>query len=265
MIKKYKKLLVAISLIVCLLFLGQIAAPALTTADRLESSNYVIQFGNFNMGSGKRQGSNYTLSYTLGQTAAGPYGAYQGDPANTNYFIGSGFQYIYPFNEFSFTISDTDLDFGILYSGVFSNVSNQLTITTEGAGGYSVYAYELYPLMHQDGSDYIPDTTCDSSYTCDETEAKPWTDANQAGFGFNAQGDTVSSDFTSADIDCDNNSECFRQFADNSSSENMQVVMESSNVADEDTATIDYQVTIDADQAAGTYETGIVYVAVPGY
>ncbi len=253
-----------------LFLLAQLAAPVLSNADRLSSDNFVIQFGNFNMGSGQTErqpGQSYSVSYTLGQTAAGPYGAYRGDPAGVNYFIGSGFQYIYQIKYFTFTISETNIDLGVLTPGIFSNASNQLYISTQGAGGYSVYAYELYPLMHRSGEAYIPDTLCNAGVTCDETEAKEWTDPDEPGFGFNAQGETVMTDFTSADIDCSADDVCFRQFADVSSAESMQKVMELDagiRVAD-DTATITYRATIAGDQAAGNYETAIVYVAVPGY
>ncbi len=252
------------------MLITQLAAPALSDADRLSSDNFIIQFGNFNMGSGQTEreaGQNYSVSYTLGQTAAGPYGAYRGDPAGVNFFIGSGFQYIYQIKYFTFTISETNIDLGVLNQGEFSDASNELAITTQGAGGYSVYAYELHPLMHRGGTYTIPDTSCDSGVTCDETEAKAWTDASQPGFGFNAQGSTVTTDFTSADPDCSTDDSCFRQFADVSQSETMQKIMELGSgirVAN-DTATITYRATIDATQAAGNYETGIVYVAVPGY
>ena len=66
------------TLAVCVLMLAVgalfFASPSL--AERLVSESYVIQFGNFNMGAGKREGTLYNVSYTLGQTAAGPYGDY---------------------------------------------------------------------------------------------------------------------------------------------------------------------------------------------
>lgn len=253
-----------------LLAIAQLSAPALIKADRLQSDNYVIQFGNFNMGSGQTEpepGQTYSVSYTLGQLAAGPYGAYQGDPSGVSYFIGSGFQYIYQIKYFTFTISETDIDLGILTPGIFSDANNQLAITTQGAGGYSVYAYALHPLLHHGGTHTIPDTTCDSGITCLRSEAKEWTDPDQPGFGFNAQGETVMSDFTSDDPDCSDDDVCFRPFADASSGHDMEKVMEldAGVRAADDTATITYRATIDAAQAAGDYNTGIVYVAVPGY
>ncbi len=252
--------LAATTLLLLTLIFSQQWVPSKALADRMESNSYVIQFGNFNMGSGKRKGTNYNVSYSLGQTAAGPYGDYD----STNYFIGAGFQYIYQIDYFAFSISDLNIAFEELSPDIHQTESNTLTINTRGGGGYTVYGYEQYPLTRLNGSTQIPDTTCDSG-SCDETEAKPWTAESIPGFGFNAQGDTVTSDFTASDPDCTNDSECFRQFADESSGESMQAIMSSANIAREDEATITYKLGVDGTQAAGTYQTGIIYVAVPGY
>jgi len=214
------------------------------------------------MGSGERSGTNYNLTYTMGQIAPGPYGDY----ASSNYFIGAGFQYIYQIGEFEFSISDIDLDLGILTPTAHNTADNQLTISTRGAGGYTVYAYEQHPLELVGGGDQIPDTTCDTG-SCDETEAKPWTVQTVPGFGFNIAGDNVSSDFTSSDPDCTSDTECFRQFADNSASpsESMQTVMASDSIAEDESATVTYKAGISGTQTSGHYQTNIVYVAVPGY
>jgi len=254
-----------IFLVILLLLLAEaLFSPPISLAERLESDTYVIQFGNFNMGAGKREGTLYNVSYTLGQTAAGPYGDY--GAGGSTYFIGAGFQYIYQIGDFAFTISDTDLDLGILTPGVHSSVNNTLTISTRGAGGYRVYAYEQYRLALQGGVDWIPDTECDPGYTCTVDSAKPWIDQDEPGFGYNAQGDTVSDDFTaSANPDCSVDDECFRPFADASLGGTMQVVMSSDVIAKNEQALITYKVGIEPTQTSGQYETGIVYVAVPGY
>ena len=67
-------------------------------AETLESSSYVIQFGNFNVTSGEKSNSNYAVTDTVGQTGAGPYGQL----GSSTYFVGSGFQYIYPFDQYQF-------------------------------------------------------------------------------------------------------------------------------------------------------------------
>lgn len=229
-----------------------VSASSRVLAERLESDSYIIQFGNFNITSGEKSSASYNVTDTVGQTGAGPFGQY----GSSTYFVGSGFQYIYQIDTFAFSISDLSIDLGTLSAGSHNTDSNVLTITTRGAGGYTVYAYEQHPLRHQNGSDTIPDTTCDTA-SCDETNADPWTNTSIAGFGFNADGTTVPSDFVDTTY--------FRQFADNSTAETMQAVMDSNNIGSADTATITYKAGITGLTPAGEYQTGIIYVAVPGF
>jgi hypothetical protein len=232
--------------------LALLTSAPIALAERLESDSYVIQFGTFNITSGTKTSASYNVTDSVGQTAAGPFGSYGG----SNYFVGSGFQYIYQIDDFSFTISDLTVALGTLTSGAHNTDTNTLTITTRGGGGYTVYAYEQHPLRHSAGVIEIPDTTCDGA-ACDETNADPWTNTSIAGFGFNSNGTTAPSDFVDTTY--------FRQFADNSTAETMQAVMTSANIASSDTTTITYKAGISGTQAAGDYETGIVFIAVPGF
>jgi len=228
-----------------------VLTPAL--AERLESDSYVIQFGNFNVTAGEKESASYKVTDTVGQTGAGPYGAY----GVSSYFVGGGFQYIYQIDQFAFSISKLSIDLGELITGVHSTDSLTLSITTRGAGGYTVYTYETKPLTHEDGTHAIADTTCDSG-SCTESAAGLWTNTSIGGFGFNANGSDVISDFLTTDH--------FRQFADNASAESMQSIMSSSDVVENETATITYKAGLsDASQAAGRYNTATVFVAVPGY
>lgn len=221
-------------------------------AENLSSDSYTIQFGNFNITAGRKESSSYSLTDTVGQTGTGPYGEY----GSSSYFLGSGFQYIYQADEFSFIISDLSIDLGTLTPGIHNSGSHSISITTRGGSGYSIYAYEIHPLQHESGLVQIDDTTCDAG-DCTETTATPWTNQDIAGFGFNINGDNTSSDFV--------NTTYFRQFADQSGAENMQVIMSSNNVATNENSTITYKAGVLGSLAAGNYQTGIVYVAVPGF
>jgi len=221
-------------------------------AERLESDSYVITFGNFNVTSGEKDSASYHVTDTVGQTAFGPYGEY----GSSTYFVGSGFQYIYQINTFSFQISKTLIPFGELIEDTHSTDSHTLTITTQGAGGYSVYAFEEHPLRQVGGLAEIANTTCDAG-GCTHTSAAVWTNQSIAGFGYNMAGNDIPSGFI------DNT--YFKSFADNESAEEMQIVMSSSNVANERQATVTYKAGIGSSQDSGNYETAVVYVAVPGY
>lgn len=249
-----------------LIGLGFFIKTSAVLAENPKSDSYIIQFGNFNMGAGKYDDPSnaYNVSYTLGQTAAGPYGTYA-EGEDSYYFIGAGFQYIYQIGEFAFSISDINIDLGQLVPGAHNTDTNTITISTRGGGGYSIYAYEQYPLSHIGGTDYIPNTTCDTGYTCTTSAAKPWLTETIPGFGFNANGDNVSTDFTTTNPICLTNTDCFRPFANAAASQPMQVIMSSTAIADEESATITYKAGVAGDRAAGRYETNIVFVAVPGY
>lgn len=234
--------------IFCLL--GVIVGPV--RAETLESNNFVIQFSNFNIGSGTVDSANYNLTETLGQTAAGPYGQY----GSSNSFVGSGFQYIYQIDNFSFEISKLLINLGTLTPNSHNTDSHTLSITSRGAGGYTVYAYELRPLQLPGGGAAIPDTTCDAG-TCTTSTAGIWIDQTIPGFGYNMSGHDIPATFASSSY--------FRPFADQSLAETMQVVMSSDNVALRRQSTVTYKGGVAGDQAGGNYETGVAFVAVPGF
>lgn len=238
-------------LITILLLFTAAVSPVPVLAERLESDSYVIQFGNFNMTAGEKSSASYNVTDTVGQTGAGPYGQY----GVSNYFIGGGFQYIYQIDEFFFQISKLQIDLGILAANTHNTDSHTLTISTRNAG-YQVYAYEEHPLEHTNGLYTIPDTTCDAG-TCSQTTASLWQDTSIPGFGFNVSGDDTPIDFANVNY--------YRQFADRSNAEPMQVIMSSANNATNHQATVTYKAGIAGNQAAGTYNTAIVFVAVPSY
>ncbi len=224
----------------------------LAKAEEMKSDNWLIQFGNFNVTSGKKNSSSYSVTDTVGQTASGPYGSY----GSSSYFVGSGFQYIYQIDTFSFAISKTLIDFGELTPDIHNTDSHNLTITTKGAGGYTVYAFEEHALKNIDSSDKIKDTSCDAD-NCTHEVAGVWTDQTIHGFGYNMSGNDIPAHF----ID----SSYYKHFANRANNEEMQVVMSSDDVADQRSATVNYKAGIGGDQAGGSYETAVVFIAVPGF
>ena len=242
---------VFISLVLLWSVFLSIATPQVF-AENLKSDSYLIQFGNFNITAGRKTSASYDLTDTVGQSIAGPFGAY----GSSSYFVGAGFQYIYQIGAFEFIISDLDIPLGILTPGVHSSDTNTLTISTRGAGGFIVYAYQTHPLRLVDDIIEIDNTTCDAG-TCTTSNAEVWTNQSVPGFGFNVDGATAESDFV--------NTTYFRPFANAEAAESMQPVMSSPNIAKNESATVTYKAGIPGTQAAGDYETSVVYVAVPGY
>ncbi len=216
-------------------------------AQTLYSPNYTIRQGNFNMTSGLKSSASYSLTDTVGQTAAEFF-------SGTGYFVKAGFQYIYTLYDFSFSISSLAINLS-LTPNTFSTATNTLTVTAPGQG-YSVTAYESTKLTKLDSADTIPDTTCDSG-TCTETAAGVWTTATNNGFGYNLTGDDVASDFVGATY--------FRPFPDLSLGETPATVMTTTAAGKNRAATVTYKVSPSGTQAAGDYSTQITYVATPVY
>ena len=202
------------------------------------------------MTSGRKTSANYTLTDTVGQNAPGQYNT-------AGYVLKAGFQYIYDKNiPLSFEISNLDLNFGTLTPNIGSTVTNTLTISTPTGHGYDILAIANHPLKTLGNNATIPDTKCDSS-SCSESASGIWTNNSTYGFGFNANGNGTSSYFT--------NSTYFRQFADNSTGETAKIFMSEPNRVENHSAVITYKVNISPNQASGTYENSINFIAVPKY
>lgn len=213
----------------------------------MDSTNYKIRLGNFNMTSGSKSSAAYNLTDTVGQIAAEFF-------SSSGYHVKAGFQYIYTLYNFSFSISSLAIDLGTLSTNTFSTANHTLTVTAPG-NGYSVSAFETSRLTSSNG-DTIGDTTCDAG-TCTETGAGVWTTQTNNGFGFNMTGNDIAADFVGSSY--------FRPFPDASQSEIPATIMTTSAAGKNRIATVNYKVSRGATQAAGTYTTQIVFIATPVY
>lgn len=245
---KYMPKLFALFILSTFYFLLATPLAARVSAQTMISPNYQIRMGNFNITSGFKSSASYNLTDTVGQTAAEFF-------SSSGYYVKAGFQYIYTLYDFTFSISSLAVNLGTLTPNTFATGSHTLTVSAPGQG-YAVTAYEIAPLTRLGGSDFIPDTTCDSG-PCTENSATVWVTPSNNGFGYNASGNDVASDF----ID----STYFRPFPDFSLSEPAATVMISSTAGKNRLATITYQVSPSGNQAGGNYATQIVYIATPVY
>lgn len=218
-------------------------------AENFTSASFKIDFGNLNLTGGDKTSPSFNLTDTVGQNAPGQY------DGNT-FTLKSGFQYIYDtLSPFKFSISDLDIPFGTLTPGIGTSATNILTITTPYGAGYDILAVENHPLWNQ-YSQPIPDTTCDTG-TCTQSVSAPWINSDTYGFGFKALGAGTSTIFT--------NPNHFRQFADANTGEPPQIIAtETISVKDRPT-TVTYKVNISNLQAAGSYQNGVIFIAVPKY
>ncbi len=244
-----------ISLIILLLLLSVPFLSRQTLAQHFSSSSYNIDWGNFNITSGSKTSTNYSLTDTVGQNAPGPY-------TSSGYTLKSGFQYIYDtFNQFSFSIDNLSIALGTLTPGVGSTSSNIITITTPSGHGYQITAQQNHPLSLAAGTT-IPDTKCDSG-TCTITSSGIWTSSSSYGFGFNALGINGSGVVTNVGTSSYfTDSTYFRPFA---LLNNPQIFMSEDHPIKDHSARITYKTNVSPFQSAGTYQNSIIFTAVPKY
>ena len=246
-----------ITIIIVIIVITVIFLKAPTSAwavARMESDSYKLKFPNLNMTSGSKSSDNYNILDTVGQTAPGEY-------ASSGFYVKAGFPYIKTIIPFSFTISDLSIDFSDLIPSTFSTLTNTLTVSFGGAGGYSVVASEDHPLQLPGAATNIPDTNCDTS--CDEITADVWTNTGKYGFGYHMSGDDIPAAFI--DPDPPYLKQFYKQFADESALETSQEVMGSSDVGTNRVATVTYKINISSSQGAGKYENSIMFLATPTY
>jgi hypothetical protein len=243
------KLVYAVSVsLFAYLLIGLLGYSKVHAQAEITSPHYIIQMPNLNSGAGLPKSNNYGVSSTIGQTAAGLF-------SSAGYRVKSGFQYIYSIIPFSFTISSVSINLGHLIAQTPVTATQNLTVSSGGAGGYQIKASENHPLKSSSSATTIPDTNCDTS--CSESTAGVWSSNSKYGFGFNMSGTDIPADFTGITY--------FRQFADRSTSETPQIVMSSIYVGRSRQSTVTYKVNIQGTQAAGIYSNTIMYTAIPSY
>jgi len=227
-------------------------------AQHFTSPSYIIDWGNFNVTSGKKNSANYSLTDTVGQMAPGLFSA-------TGYQVRSGFQYIYDTlnNAFSFEISSLDIAFGTLAPSVGVTQTHTITITTPSGHGYTISSFATSGFNNLIGLT-IPPTVCDTS-TCSSSTSAPWTQTTVYGFGFNAVGlnsSGVATNVGTSQFFTDTSH--FRPFAINPALSAPSLMSELSPVKNRQ-ARLTYKVNVSPLQPEGYYQTSIVYQAIPQY
>lgn len=225
------------------------------------SPSYIIDWGNFNITSGKKSSTNYSLTDTVGQNAPGPYSA-------TGYKLKSGFQYIYEtFYQFSFAIDNLNIALGTLVPGVASTATNIITISTPSGHGYQIMAHENHPLSLMLGVT-IPDTACNIGSTCTDSSSNIWTNTTDYGFGFNVIGinnSGVSTGIGTSDYFA--NSTYYRPFANYAAlaPKTNQIIMAENSPVRNHSARVSYKAVISTTQSSGNYQNSIIFTAIPKY
>lgn len=243
MLRRFKFLIVMVLLIVLS------ATPLM--ASNMTSTNYRLIFGTLNSGGGKVSGSGKTLNTSLGQVAASRFS--QGDVV-----VKAGFQYIRTLYPFTFRVTPATVPLGTLVPNTPSTGTVQNIVTTRSQG-FDVFVQAETPMKRVLAADTIADTLCDGGIgdPCTTTTAKQWTSSSTYGFGYGVTGQDMAADFI--------NTNYYRQFPAQSQSESSAVFMTSIYAGKARTANVNIKANIDGQQAAGTYQTILRFIAVPKY
>lgn len=157
------------SILFALLFLSVVSCQlsAVTHAQTMSNDSYILNEGNLNSFGGKSTGSNYSVTSTGGSLAPGVY-------SGTNYKVRANFSYgavASSSSAFTFSISNSSINFGTITPGEPITRSNTLTISSP-ITGYQLTASENYPLKNPQGA-VIANTTCDAG-NCTYAVAGLW-------------------------------------------------------------------------------------------
>ena len=151
--------------------------------------------------------------------------------------------------------------FGELSLNTFSHACQDLTISTNASGGYTLTGQEDTSLLS--GSDTIDDSTGDST-SMSQTVSSEWATATNNGFGYSC-----------VNQDCQlENASTYKQFAcvgsdpncdPGTGGETAQNIAASSGAVNAVVTRVEYKISVDALQPSGDYANEIIYIATPTF
>jgi len=159
----------------------------------------------------------------------------------------------------------TTVPFGTVNTESFYGACQQVTVTTNGAGGYTTTVQTTSLLTS--GPNTIAKGTCDGA--CTDTSEAAWATNTNNGFGY-CMADQTGNPATTADAGwgtnaCDDGTTFFKTHANAGAAESAQSILASATPVSGDSAYIKYRLSVDGTQAAGTYTTTVVYITTPTF
>lgn len=222
--------------------------PTTIFAQEMNSQNYKISGGNFNMTSGNKASQQFKLSDVVGQTAAGTF-------TSKGFILNAGFLNGAAGDIFSFSVSPSSIDFGELLPDTPVEKTLRLAISNGNVPGYTVTGSENISLSTAVGAEIV-DTACDTSMPCTITSANKWDLNTTYGFGYRMEGKTVPSDFRTEGF--------YRPFPSTVRNENGAVVMQSKAKKVVDQATLTLRLNTSRQQPVGQYQNVLSFTAIAG-
>ena len=161
------------------------------------------------------------------------------------------------------TTTATTVPFGALSLSAFNDAAQNLKVTTNADGGYTVQARENDQLSKGgDHSVEIPDSPGDTS-TMTHSTADEFNVTTTNGFGYSLENmhcNTIAFSYDDSTGGC-SGTFCAKQFADTANSEAFQTLFNSSTVANAENVNICYRVLPSTTQEGGDYENFVEYLA----
>lgn len=192
-----------------------------------------------------------------------PAGTYTGN----NYKITSGFDNTDIQDAFTFGLTNSTIDYGILTAtnpvyrttNMFISHYNKRFIVRE----YEDHALLARRSLGEGGlaqpEIFIPDTTCDNGY-CSHIRSDIWENTLTYGLGFRC--DDVNGIFCPIELKQDN---YYKHFSDISKNESPQIIMSGRSAEANKEVQVTYKLNISKTQQNGSYSNTITYIASPGY
>lgn len=218
----------------------------LTQAESMRNEKYILESGDFES---KAQ---------INSEVAKPKSNYADTPdvyGGENWEARAGFPYNDSLYPFSFSISNTTVNYGALNPGEPIIRTTILTVSNKSAFGYQIVAQETNELKASESGEIVPDITCDSG-TCTETTAAEWISPLTYGFGYRCddiRGISCSEDFTTRTF--------YKQFANMEQKEKPQSIMNGFDILGEAQAEFTYKINISPGKEEEPYQNIIIYVA----
>ncbi len=157
----------------------------------------------------------------------------------------------------------TTVPFGSLSISAFTDLAQQLTVSTNAQAGYVVTAIEDNQLsIGGDHSVEMADTPGDNT-SASHTASDEWSSTATKGFGFsleNIDANSVAFSYDTATGNC-TGTYCSRQFADLANSESPQTIFSSSTTADSEDVYVCFRSIVSSTQQAGDYANQVTYRA----
>ena len=152
----------------------------------------------------------------------------------------------------------TSVNFGSISLGQFNTLAQRFSCSTNAVNGYTVQVFEDKPLTITSvgSTNTIPDTTCDTSTTCNLDTANNWSnDVSSSKFGYSLE--SINSSPVAFSAGSDFSAKPFGQGYANTRT----IMSRSETPSSEDRAYICYRITASNFQEAGTYQNQINFIA----